>query len=291
MRCQRSRCHGNRLRFGSKGFYSDMEQRLAEEPMPKSATKRRGIQSVVTGFSVLNALVSLRGPAPLRTIAAAAAMSTSQAHRYLTSLIAAGMVKQQADNGSYEIAEGPLRLGLAALSQLDLFRAIDAPVQHCVKTTGRTAVVSIWGQYGPTIVRWFAGSPPVLTAVNVGSVLAVTTTATGQVFMTFLPSAETADLVKREASAGHQLRVSIERIRRTVSHNGYSKGLIIPGLRACAAPVFDFQGRLGAVITLLASSFFEERDDDNATKSLLLACREVSETLGATWPYPKSNND
>lgn len=256
--------------------------------MRQSPTKRRGIQSVVTGFSVLNALVGLRGPAPLRTIAAAAAMSTSQTHRYLTSLIAAGMVRQ-ADTGNYEIAEGPLRLGLAALSQLDLFRAIDGPVQHCVKTTGRTAVVSIWGQYGPTIVRWFAGSPPVLTAVNVGSVLAVTTTATGQVFMTFLPSAETADLVKREASAGHPTRTNIDRIRRTISHNGYSKGVVISGLRACAAPVFDFQGRLGAVITLLASSFFEERDDDTARKSLLLACCEVSETLGAVWPYPKSN--
>jgi hypothetical protein len=59
---------------------------------------------------------------------------------------------------------------------------------------------------------------------------------------------------------------------------------LIPGLRAAAAPVFDLQGRLAVVATVMASAAFDPAHDAEAVAALHAACAEVTDAIGGWRP-------
>lgn len=104
----------------------------------EGAPKRRGIQSVGIGLTVLDALARIDGPAQLSAVSQTCGLSLSQTHRYLSSLVGAGMASQDAATGRYDLGPGALRLGLAALSRIDAFDAANTALQAYARVTGRT---------------------------------------------------------------------------------------------------------------------------------------------------------
>ena len=249
-------------------------------------SKRRGVQSVEIGLRVLMAVADQRGAATLSVIGEAAGLSASQTHRYLASLIAAGMVRQEGRSGLYDLDAGAIRLGLAGLARLDVFRAVDERMPAFVRETGRTCLVAVLGDAGPTLVRWFAGAPPVITSLAVGSVLPLVHSATGRIFLTFGDRpAINARLAALEGADRADAAV-VEALRAQVAQEGCAliDGNLIPGLRALAAPVFDLQGRLALVVNCIASEAIPRSGDARAKESLLGACKGLTETMGGVWP-------
>src|SRR5829696_5735542 len=149
----------------------------------RSDARSRGIQSVETGLHLLAALAACGGPVPLSAVAQRAGVSPSQAHRYLSSLMAAGMAKQDPSSGLYDLDAGAIRLGLAALARLDVFARADATFMEFARATGRTCLLAVWGDAGATVVRWYPGNPPVITSLAIGSVMPLLRSATGRVFL------------------------------------------------------------------------------------------------------------
>src|SRR3546814_10507829 len=77
--------------------------------------KRKSIQSVEIGVSVLKVLADAEGPQRLRDIAAVSGLSRSQAHRYLLSYVNPGMVRQASESGLSEPGPLPIPTGSAGL--------------------------------------------------------------------------------------------------------------------------------------------------------------------------------
>ena len=248
--------------------------------------KRRGIQSVEIGLRVLSAVAGSQEPSTLSSIASRADLSASQTHRYLVSLVASAMVRQDSKSGLYDLDAGAIRIGLSALSRADMFVQADKTFRALSKKSRRTVMLSVWGDAGPTIVRWFSGSPPVVTSLAVGSKLPVLQSATGRVFYAFGDGIQEAALVKAESRQLGKRAADMRKLAANVQKHLYSQieGDLIPGLRAVAAPVFDLQGRLVLVATLLANSHFLTGEDDAALKALLDACAELTFALGGKWP-------
>tara|TARA_B110001454_G_scaffold213062_1_gene230665 strand:- start:1493 stop:2278 length:786 start_codon:yes stop_codon:yes gene_type:complete len=248
--------------------------------------KRRGIQSVGVGLRVLSALASQKGAANLSSIAQVAALSASQTHRYLSSLMEAGMVKQEQRSGLYDLDAGAIRLGLAALSRIDIFTMADEVFAKFAKDSGRTCLVAIWGDAGATIVRWFDGVPPVITSLAIGSVLPPLRSATGRVFCAFGEPAQIERIGKSILRSEKKAVAGANAILANVKTTGFAtvRGDLIPGLRAVAAPVFDLQGRLVLVASALAYEGMLASDDTETAGQLLAACKQLTEALGGNWP-------
>ncbi|MFT8242942.1 IclR family transcriptional regulator [Roseomonas sp. BN140053] len=248
---------------------------------------RRGIQSVETGLRVLAALAGCGGAVTLSTLAGRAGLSASQTHRYLSSLMAAGMAKQEPGTGLYDLDAGAIRLGLAALARLDVFARADTAFAGFAQNTGRTCLLAVWGDAGATVVRWFPGNPPVITSLAIGSVLPLLRSATGRVFLAFGDRAATDAQAEREARRDRaSLPASAQALRDAVWAAGSATidSTLIPGLRAVAAPVFDLQGRLSLVATALATPAFDPSGDPAATAALHAACAEVTAAIGGLDP-------
>lgn len=255
--------------------------------MATGAKTRRGIGSLETGLRVLAALGAAGRATTLSDVARRSGLSPSAAHRYLASLVAAGFATQPEGGSLYDLDSAALRIGLAALSRIPALDRADAALRAMVAETGRTAMISVWGDAGATVVRWHAGNPPVLTTLTLGSVLPLLRSATGRVFLTygdaaFMDGQVALALVADRAGAPPD----VEALRRDVrlARLARVEGELIPGLRAFAAPVFDAGGRLALVATAIATAALGPAGDVAAAEALVAACRTATEAAGGTWP-------
>lgn len=253
--------------------------------MAEAGERRSGIQSVGIGLRVLDVLASLNGSAALGTIAAASDLSSSQAHRYLASLIAAGMAQQDPTSGRYELGPGALKLGLAALSRIDSFRESVVALIAFMEETGRTVQMAALGPTGPIVVRWIMGTPAISTSLMVGAPLPLLTSATGHVFLAFRSPNTTREIVERETRT-YLKPTDVEALRQRVRKKGYSsiQGDLIPGLRATAVPIFDLQGEVVFTATMLATDVFDPAYDDQARGRLIEVCDEITLSTGGVRP-------
>ncbi len=255
-----------------------------EHSPPGPAPGRRGIQSVETGLRVLAALAASTGPSTLTSLGTRSGLSPSQTHRYLQSLVATGMAVQDSSS-RYDLGPGVIRIGVAALARLNAFSRAEAALEQFVEDTGRTALMSVWGEAGAVCVRWLPGRPPVITCVGVGSVMPLLFSATGRVFLGFLTPQELAGPLAA-ALAEPIVAPDIEAIRRKVRATMAEmlNDDVTPGLRSVAAPIFDLQGRTTIVATSVAAPVTPIEQDAQVRERLLLACREATEEAGGTWP-------
>jgi DNA-binding IclR family transcriptional regulator len=253
--------------------------------MAHEKTKRRGIQSVEIGMRVFSTVAAMPGPCSLTAIARGAGLSASQAHRYLSSLMAVGMLRQENHSGLYDMDAGAISIGLAALSRINIFANADVHVGELVRDTRRTAMITVWGNAGPTIVRWYPGRPPVITSLALGSILPLLGSATGQIFYAF----GDPDEMERQASLidvrdPSKVPADLPKLRAALRQRyiASSAGALTPGLRALASPVLDLQGRLVLVVTLISSSAIPATTDASARDSLIATCRRLTESIGGS---------
>jgi DNA-binding IclR family transcriptional regulator len=254
---------------------------LTEDHENAGNARRRGIQSIEIGMRILEALGASGGASSLSSLALAVDMPAPQVHRYLQSLITSGMARQDVASGRYDLGSAALRLGLIALARTDAFKIVDRVIDEFVERTGQTVQISALGPMGPTIVRLYNGRPSLLTTLHVGAVLPLSTSATGRVFLAFIPASETADLMNSEQQHTRVESPSVDQIRAAVRTAGKAveTGTVIPGLHATAFPIFDLQGRAILVATALTSAALADSRDETIAE-LGALCRHVSAEMG-----------
>lgn len=216
-----------------------------------------GIQSIEIGMSVLDVFAGSSSAMSLKQVCQALGMAPSKVHRYLVSFVRSGMLTQFGANGLYDLGPGARRLGLTAMGRLDTFAVASKELFWLRDVTDQTVSLTIWGDAGPTLVRWETGSLPLLMSVRVGSVLPLGESAIGRMFLAHMPKMITQPVLKRQRQLaglkGERPSLSdeeIEEIRSAASI--HLSSAMIAGVDAVAAPVFDAAGSLSSVISLLA---------------------------------------
>ncbi|MDW4499243.1 IclR family transcriptional regulator [Sulfitobacter sp. D35] len=213
----------------------------------------RGVQSVDVSVTVLVALARNRGPMGLTELAQAIGMAPAKAHRYLASFVAAGMVTQRGSSGAYDLGPLAAEIGIAAIARVDPVNSAADRLAGLVEETGLSATLSVWGSHGPTVIRWEKAARPLVTTLGLGTVLPLTRSATGRVFLAHLPDRLVAPVLAAENPDARPDEFAAE--RREIRRTGLARAdaEFIPGLYALAAPIFDAQASPVAVATLVAT--------------------------------------
>lgn len=246
--------------------------------------RRRGINSVEIGLTVLNSVIALREPATLKSIAEHSGLDSSQAHRYVSSLANFGLLRQEYASGRYDLGPAALQIGLAALARTDGIALVDREALEFSRRNDYTVLVAVWGSYGPTVIRWHHGRPPVYTTLAIGSVLPLVQSATGRVFLAYLPDALLETALAREGYSGAPGRRSeLTAIREDVRSRRMASvdGSAVPGLRAFSVPVLGVDSHLIAAVTAAASTVTPTSKDRKVKSRLLDLSLRVSAQLGA----------
>lgn len=251
-----------------------------------------GNRSVIVAVDVLKALAILKGPAALGVIAQTAAMSASRTHRYLSGLTQTGLVEQNAATGHYALGPTAVELGLIALGQTDAVKLGNELLPKLTADTGLVSLLSIWGSYGPTIIKWERGNFDTSVHIREGRTLPLLTTATGRVFLAYMPRAAWEPVLRREmeARAGGttgQIKAGLKLVdecQRDVVRYGLGRmcGEENPGLAALSAPVFDHRNEMVMSLTVISIlGTFDDSYTGIAAQKLKAAANQFSRRLGS----------
>jgi DNA-binding IclR family transcriptional regulator len=213
--------------------------------MPRSGV--HGVQSIEIGMNVVGVFVASDGPLALKEVVKLTGLGPSAVHRYLVSFVRSGLLTQLADQ-RYDLGPLALRIGFAGLSRIDSLNIANQATEKFVDETGMTAMLSVWSERGPLVVKWRQGANPVFTTIAVGSILPLENSATGQVFLAW----GSAPMVRQNVKSS----VVATDLAKRVVEAGYAEisGDLVPGLHAVAVPVFDGTGGLVSVLTAVAAN-------------------------------------
>jgi DNA-binding IclR family transcriptional regulator len=244
--------------------------------------KRRGIQSIDTGIRLLQALESADGPLALKDLSAQSELDPSSAHRYLASFVRCGLVRQEAD-ARYDFGPLALQIGLAAMRRIEPVQLTEQALPELVAKTGCTALLAVWSNRGPTVVRWQRSRDPLITNLGLGSVLPVSRSAAGIVLVAFLPAAVTGEALGAEARRDSIDRAAFERAveRARKTRLAFADGSVIPGLAAVASPVLHWNGDAVAAVALLSRDRELARPNHPGAIALRSLCERLSKDFGA----------
>ena len=263
----------------------------AGQPGRTPATpERKGIQSVEIGIGILEALSDSMVPLSLKEIAGSVGLPPSNVHRYLASFVRTSMVRQDIETGHYDLGSASLRIGLSALNRLDAIELASNGLRELVRQTDMHAILSIWTERGPMIIRWQKCSHHIVISVGVGSFIPLLATSSGRVFLAHLPRSMSRSYLNRELSQSpingkSSHKQEIEELIAEVHDKGYAYTMSrsMPGLsqiEAIAAPVRDSQGQLAAVIELFDAVGVITKRNKQATEALLEVTNRISTDLG-----------
>lgn len=237
---------------------------------------------------MLQAMANRHGPVALSELARLCHMPPSKVHRYLTSFQRAGLVAQAGRSGKYDLGPGAVKLGLSALARYDFVnRASEALPDLCAES-GLIVLLSVWGDQGPTVIRWERAASPTITSMGLGTTLPLLSSATGRAFLAWAPPApmqamRDAELrrVRQKPAIAPDLTPTndgLEKFLRDIRGHGYAwvDGKFIPGLVAIAGPILDWQGKAQSVVTLFGTDPAIIQPSSDAVKHLMAFCQAQS---------------
>jgi IclR family acetate operon transcriptional repressor len=243
----------------------------------------RHVAAVERAIAVLDALSD--GSAELGTneIARRTGISPSTVSRLLATLASARIVEHIPATGRYRLGPRLLQLGNLVLGRLDLREVARAYLQELVRKTGETATLSAPGEHDAVTIDFVQSDAVVQSVARLGRPSIGHATATGKVLLAFgearLPGGRLDPYTPHTITSRHDLEQELERVRR----DGYAvaMGEREPDLNAVAAPAFDGDGRLAAIVGVQGpASRFGAGAMKEAVAPLLVAAGGISSSLG-----------
>ena len=254
---------------------------------PKSS---HGVQSLEIGIAVLKVLVESGSAMMLKEIAAAADMPASKAHRYLVSLVRSGLVEQDVHNAKYDLGPLAIPLGLAAVDRLDRVKLGLDSISELRDLTNETTALSVWGEFGPVMVRWERPHRPITVNVVTGNTVSMLATSTGRLFAAWMPAEVVRPYLERELQQGRSQQFKsleqVESVLQDVRKHGYSfvrDSDYSNRVLGLAAPVFNFKNRITMAVSIVGVEGISDLGPQSlALTELLRTTAALSKRLGSS---------
>ena len=272
----------------SRTFENSLKPPRSAGAERKSTTRTKGgVNSVEVAGMVLRAISETAGPARLADIARATGMPTAKAHRYVVSLVRAGLVERDPSTGHYDLGPLSLRAGIVALSRSDALKRAERVLHMIVERTGETAAAAVWGSHGPTLVRLVEARHEFASSVPLGHVCALTFSAVGLVYCAFSDADRISailgpELAQNRAVGRPGAPTSKGDLERRLAAVRSTRLATVKegdgGLSAVSAPVFDANGQLRLALTVFGRS---GRLDISPSGPVAALIKELAHSLGS----------
>jgi IclR family KDG regulon transcriptional repressor len=240
------------------------------------------------GLTILETLAEHPGDGlTLTELGRALGMHRSTLFRFLATLRARGYVERDPATDRYRLGVGALTLTSAFLNNLDL-RQIARPFLQdlCDRTQELVHLTRMDRDEVVTIDR-IEGNQPVSLQTDIGARRPAYCTASGKVFLAYLPAAETDRILARgmdrktatTITTPAEMHAHLAEARR----RGYAVDdeERIDGVRCVASPIFDLDGNLTGTLSIAAPTVRTSRERlDQLGEAVREAAAGLSRQLG-----------
>lgn len=258
--------------------------------MSEELEGKHGVQSLEIGMGILRAMANGQRSMMLKDIAAAADMPASKAHRYLVSLIRAGLVDQDPMTSRYDLGTFALNLGLVALDRLDRVRLGLSAISELRDEINQTTALAVWGDGGPVVIRWERPRRPITVNVTTGTSLDLLMSAAGRIFAAWMPKNIIAPILAEELKHAPlppalKSKAAVEALLAEIRAQGYAATNgqhKVAGVEAAAAPIFNFKNEITmAVLVVGVQGMLDISPEGKVVQILKQSAEKLSLRLGA----------
>lgn len=213
------------------------------------------VRSVERAMQILSAFDSEHTGRGVSEIARSTGLHKATTHRIMMTLLNGGFL-ERAPDGGFRLGLRVVELGLGALRRLDLRRAAFPYMQQLVERFNETCDLGIYDRGAVLYVEVVHSEHSLTIAARVGRRLPAYCTASGRVFLAFLPpevvepvlSGRLAPCTSSTIMSRAELQVELEATRR----RGYALDdeEFEDGIRAVSAPIRDINGNVIAALSM-----------------------------------------
>jgi IclR family KDG regulon transcriptional repressor len=256
-----------------------MESDPTVVPRAQTRSLRRGLAALE--------YVARAGEASVSQVAEALGLPRPSAHILLTTLAAAGYLRQAKRRGHYRMDLRVLKLAQAVLRQMPV-RTRAAPVLHeLAQRTGLPAYLAVLSRGEAVTIDRVVPVPRPEARADVGHANPAYASSMGKALLAHLPPAELErylasvtlePITERTITSVERLREELACIRR----QGFaiSEGEHRPGVRSIAAPVFSYTGEAVGAICVRHYTPAGQPPPDDLIEAVKDAAQRISYTLG-----------
>jgi DNA-binding IclR family transcriptional regulator len=234
----------------------------------------------------------------VREMAGELRISPSTAHRLLSELMKADLVRPSSTPGRYALSLEFFRLAYLTTTRQPIR---EVALTHMRRLTDSCNETSLLGLYDPVrqqmmFAAMIDSSHPLRYSIELNKWIPVHTGASGLAIMAFLSDEEISRIIERTRLAPATSRSITERYRmeaeiQKIRKRGYAitQGQRTPDAVGLAAPVFGSNGEVvGDICLTIPKSRFEQRVETRIANHLMRCAQEVTKAIGGQ--YQKSSN-
>ncbi len=267
------------------------------KPARKSAGRRqqKAYSSRLLDRSILLLKALATGPVEKRlTDLADAGLHKSTAFRLLEALRRHNLVAVDEATGRYRLGMGLFELGVAAVSRLDVGQCAPPYLESLTNDTGESASLGIFEDPEVVHILRVESSHPLRLPSLAGRRSPAYCTGIGKAILAhleperlerYLSEVPLQPRTPRTITDPELLRQDLRKVRA----RGWSLDdeEIFPGLRCVAAPIFGFEGRVVAGVSVAGPSSRMPKDSlPRFTSKVVAAASEISRRLGQVSQVP-----
>jgi IclR family transcriptional regulator, KDG regulon repressor len=220
-------------------------------------------------------------------IAQAVDLHKATTHRIMTTLLNFGYLERAADGQKYRLGIRLTELGFKVIRRMDLRREALALMDQLSQQLGEACDLSIFDHGNVFYIEVIQDNHALSITAAVGQRLPAYCTASGKLFLAYLPADQLVHLIQKPMHAFtgktitsmEKLRSQLDLIRR----QGYSVDdeEMEVGIRAVAAPIFDREGNVVAAMSVpMPTSRMKLERVTELAGALIATTNEVSRRLG-----------
>ena len=183
--------------------------------------KKKGNSINKTGFSILKEVSRADKPLTITELSKLCKMSKSQLYRYLISLCKVGALEKDSDL-RYSLGKEMLTMGIFAMKKTDITVKAFSYIKKLNELLNESVALAIWVEEGLLFIEWEESKKPINVNVRAGSLVHLTTTATGHIFTAFLPEEKTQNIIQKEIEDNQIEQSELELIISFVEKEKYS---------------------------------------------------------------------
>lgn len=247
------------------------------------------VKSLEKCFNILDLLSSAHSPLTLKDITQKSLYKKTTCFRLLRTMIGLGLVEQSPGAKTYRFGTRLASLGLSALKDMSLRKNALPIMEKLRDETGETVNLSILSGTEILFVERLMSDYLVNVNVNIGDRLPVYCASMGKVILAFASENQVDEILSRMKFDSKTDRtiisaISLKKKLKEIRNTGFAINdeELEKGLRAVAAPIFNYKGEAFAAINIAWTTtrkpgreFFSE-----FAPKIVAAAEKISASMG-----------